>query len=454
MLEEYLSLGGIEIANNARAFGYTRTHLGSVGLIKKDGCAGLHDMVSSWTAPELDPLDDSILVPGFSDASSYTYDNIEEAPWFDPNQPDSSDSSGFLGSYLLSIDGITDSTLTAEVTESIDDGGTVGYPRNASREVRVRTLLVGENMRALEFGLAWMKSALSTDFCGKHGDACGMTDLEFFVDCFRPTASEDLDYPSEVDSVRRYLHDVACTSGVLIQEKQIGFNSVYYIVEFILTAETPFVYGVTRQIPNAGTAVGAVSDIPYNLLIDPSAEVNDGVGQLVSTNFIKNGSAEYGATGWSKTQSGTITAGMVTAGVSNEIAALGPNAYRAVIQPTTSGTGSTATVQIISSGLTLVPGNKMSVSAWVRAAVYSGALDLTDLTLELVWRDGGGAAIGPVVTVGSAAPADFGGVNIGANGLIVPTGAAEAIIRAVVTFDHPASGEARLFVDAAALTAP
>lgn len=159
MWDGYLTIGGNEVGNNARALGYQRTANCPVTWIRDMDCVGL-----------LEALDEQ-----------YTYDRISEAPWYDPDDPDTT--SRFLGLYVVSMEGVSDSTRSAVVTEKITDGAQVSGYRHAAREVRIRALLTARGMDALEGGMTWLRSVLEPDACGVHGGDCGASDMQFFVDC-------------------------------------------------------------------------------------------------------------------------------------------------------------------------------------------------------------------------------------------------------------------------------
>ena len=160
MYEDYLALGGLEIANSARAFGYARTAGCGTGWLKREPCG--------WVDEALGDLE-------------YTYGNISAAPWYDPTQQDLS--TRFLGVYVVDAQGARDSTLTVQQTEGITDGGVIGSRRRGMKSVRVKAVLIGIGSDAIEYGRAWLDSVLSPDACGQHGVACGVADLEFFSAC-------------------------------------------------------------------------------------------------------------------------------------------------------------------------------------------------------------------------------------------------------------------------------
>lgn len=135
---------------------------------------------------------------GLVDASGdapYTMANITEAPWYDvEHEP----THRFFGVHALSIEGLNDSTRTAQISEGITDGGVVGRVRHAVRQVRVRALLSGNGEDALEAGLDWLKAALDPDSCGTHGNSCGAVDSCFYTAC--PPERSTFDTGSWVDT--------------------------------------------------------------------------------------------------------------------------------------------------------------------------------------------------------------------------------------------------------------
>lgn len=163
MWDGYFTLGGNEIGNSARAIGYTRTAPCPIPWIRDRDCGGI------------------AVATGDDD---YFYTNISEAPWYDPDDPDTS--GRFLGLYVVDIAGLSDSTRTATITEKITDGAQVSGYRHTAREVRVRGVLTGAGEDALEYGMTWLRNALSPDACGVHGGDCGASDFQFFVSCPPP----------------------------------------------------------------------------------------------------------------------------------------------------------------------------------------------------------------------------------------------------------------------------
>jgi len=156
LYEGFLSLGGIEIGNADRVQSYARNR-------------GFH-------ALRQDPLHDGLHVA--LEEEPYTSPLLDDAPWVDERDPATHK---FLGILPISIKGVSDSTRTAEVTESIVEGGTVGDGRAATREMRYTGMVVAEDDLGAEAGLSWLRKIAEGDQCGMH-EACGMSDLTFFLD--------------------------------------------------------------------------------------------------------------------------------------------------------------------------------------------------------------------------------------------------------------------------------
>lgn len=173
MLDGFLSVGGREVVNSARSYGYASTS----------------DCPALWLVnPECESLADALAEPG------YSFDNVDQAPWFDPDRPDVS--RRFLGVYGIMLDGSRDSTRTAEMTELAGSGGRIGGRRHASRQVRVQAWLTAAGRDALEYGMGWLAAAVSADSCGLHNSMCGVTDVSFFTDC-PPSYADSFGVPAD-----------------------------------------------------------------------------------------------------------------------------------------------------------------------------------------------------------------------------------------------------------------
>lgn len=182
MFDGFLQVGGVEVINNERVRGYAATI---------DCPFTLRDIPCDTLEPALAAIAEEDGAPA---PMPYTYDNIIGSPWYDATVPDVS--SRFLGVFATRVAGIYSSTRTAQVTEGITDGGTLGMQRRTTREVRVTGFLLAKGRDALEYGSRWLDAALDPDACGRHGEQCGTTDLSYLTAC--PPALEDFQGSSEV----------------------------------------------------------------------------------------------------------------------------------------------------------------------------------------------------------------------------------------------------------------
>lgn len=88
----------------------------------------------------------------------------------------------------------------------------------------------------------------------------------------RPRTDEE--YAAVVDSLRRFVHDIAVTSGPLDVEEFEPSRGFYgKTIEFTITSERAWVYGLTKTLTLAPTLPSVVQDTPYNLIPYPSAEL-------------------------------------------------------------------------------------------------------------------------------------------------------------------------------------
>jgi len=393
-----------------------------------------------------------ILTPAESDEPPYSCGDLSFAPWYDQSNPFSQQFGGF---YLLSVKGITDGTMTAGVTESVGYGGVIGSPHYATRSVRVRTMLIGCGRAATHYGLAWLKAALGESFCSRHGNACGTSDLAFFIDCPPALEPGETDYAAATAPYRRYLHDVACTSSPIIAEEYETVSGAYVVVvEYILTAESPFVWGQTFEAESTGAVLTAYDDIPFNLMRRPSGEEGDGVPAVVATQYAYNGSAEYGGsasalpTGWARTAA-NISAGLTDA-KSSDIAAVGPNSARVRLLATGTVTdGSIRLYYDVPLG-TVPAGSAPSISIWAAALVFAGTPTTDPISAEVEWR-----TASATVSTAPLGQIPVNGGNISAPGLTKPPTATVARIAVTLpNIDAVSGDDIRLYADAFGLTVP
>ncbi|MFC4060260.1 hypothetical protein ACFOWE_18300 [Planomonospora corallina] len=224
MLTDYLELGGVEIANHARL----RAYLGTVGspLASGDICG-----CPTFTA-------------GLVGDAPYTTPEQDQAPWWDPNVPESA---GFAGLLVLDVEGMPDHPVRRTVTGAAAGGAALGPARVQARTITVTGILLGATCCAVEYGQHWLAAAL--DGCA--GGGCSGDALTVFTCC--PDAAMT---PQEFTARhRRTLRRVAlvdgprelaragdgCTSG----ECSTGADII--TVEFVLSAATPWLW--TDPVP-------------------------------------------------------------------------------------------------------------------------------------------------------------------------------------------------------------
>lgn len=178
MFDGWLSFGGAEIVNRSRVQAYIENMLPS--LKTHHVCSG--ECACDTLAALLEDKD-------------YTTPMIDDAPWTDIDRVESFD---FLGVYPLGITGLTDSTVTATVLDSMDDGGWITSRRRRPREIRVSVATFAMSDAAANYGTQWLKSVLD----GACGDGCYARDqLCFLTECVDPAEFQGI--------VRRATHGLS-----------------------------------------------------------------------------------------------------------------------------------------------------------------------------------------------------------------------------------------------------
>lgn len=173
-----------------------------------------------------------------------TYINswVDEPPWGDPDNPDTY---RFWGVYPLNITGISDSTRTAEITENIGAGGTIGDIRDASRAMVFEVALLGQSECAVEAGFNWLKAACSENACSDNG--CGGGELCYFS-C-EPCVTDDcIGEEGALDACiaehSRTLRGVKVVGGpVVTAERTLSDGSVMWTATFTVVAGNPYEFG-------------------------------------------------------------------------------------------------------------------------------------------------------------------------------------------------------------------
>lgn len=436
MFNGYLELGGNEILNSSRAYGYTHTAECPINWLICDPCPGLRDALE-------DP----------------TYDtaNISDAPWYDDQDPTTA---RFLGVHALTIENLSDSTRSATVAEGITDGGVVGIVRHAVRQVRVRAILSAWGEDALEAGLSWLDAALQPEVCSTHGNSCGSADMCFFVACPPERAlfnDDEVAYQERVDELGRKLHGVTCISGPTVEQKIQRGEAFGYIVEFILAAATPFVFSETKEVDLGPTDVTVVQDVPFNLVKAPSAEFTAPAFIDIAKNWSLNPSVETNVTGWDRVADGAIltTAMMSTVSQSTELKASGTYSAKVTFTATTTASAQTGAWFGIQQEVTLPTDPwkdryRYSINMWGSANNQTGSATLGALQVLAFWRAGGSTlrtdSVGIMTASGGAASL---------SSILPPPGATSVIVRVQQYMTAWTTGNVvRLYADALAVTTP
>ena len=139
--EGYLSYDGTEIINVARTEAYAR------------------DL--DWFKPL---YNNSLLPRVLGRSTGYTTPSVDEAPWYDPDVPESN---GFFGAYPIDVAGLENSSRASDPIEFTTEGGLPGRLRHGTRTGVFSVVLIGASEAAVKYGRDWLARALLGSACGK-----------------------------------------------------------------------------------------------------------------------------------------------------------------------------------------------------------------------------------------------------------------------------------------------
>lgn len=221
----YLNFGGVEIVNHTRLDAYLDTVGSPLDSVGTCGCP-------TFTAELAGDL-------------PYTTPEEDQAPWWDPDAPESAE---FAGLRVLSIEGLDDFPMRRTVSGGVAGGGSIGPARALPRTITVTALLLGSTCCGVEYGMQWLGEVLQ----GCTGGECDGDCLTVYSCC---PGEEDLS-PEEFNArYRRTLRRVALVEGPSVVARagtgcaggdcQSGADVV--TVEFVLTAATPWLW--TDPVP-------------------------------------------------------------------------------------------------------------------------------------------------------------------------------------------------------------
>jgi len=239
----YLSLAGVEIANEARTVAYLLNGLadGSQGhFVMGDGspCSVLYRLNSTNCTPTV-----------------FVSPAHDPAPWYDATEPGSAK---FLGLVLLDIEGY-DSTIFRNVVNRYTGlgGGTFGSQQRNPRVWKFHGVMISADDTGTEYGLRWLTQQLQASEC----DTCDTTNLTVRLVCPPGDCSDD--------SLGKWTsYEVALTSGPTEGSLITGQTDGYMggqrdaiLVEFTLTAGNPFLYRDPEPCLTATIGAGVCDDI-------------------------------------------------------------------------------------------------------------------------------------------------------------------------------------------------
>lgn len=239
MYEGWISLGGLEIANNER-------------------------YAANAAALCLPAPHTAVRCPDLARVLADTYDgDVTAAPWYDAAAPESA---AFAGLFVTSVTGLGASTRSREVVPA-PAGPAIARPATAAPRVMLVTAYAAAASHAgLRYGLAWLASALG-DACESGGCDPGAT-LCMLAEA--PVCPAPADADACWETLLRTLHDVATVDGPRITAEYDVAGGAAAQVEFTLTAAVPGIYRAPAAItsglaftPPAPLSACAVTWVPH-----------------------------------------------------------------------------------------------------------------------------------------------------------------------------------------------
>lgn len=237
MLSDYLTIGGIEIVNSARAeaYGALVTECGDTASDCFD-CPSMIDVINSGN-PYLGVAEDP-------------------APWYDPAVPESERLYGITG---FAVTGLAEKVWPTPGTQ--DDAPT-GIRRDFAWEIDV----VVADECALSYAIGWLASALNDPACG--GSGCG-GQVACMLACCPPDSDAD---------VIRNVYGVRTIEGPTVTETNYLGDQIVATVEFTLRTDYPWIYreGIEYTVrPSGGEPVEVDLEAAYAACTDPDPCATD-----------------------------------------------------------------------------------------------------------------------------------------------------------------------------------
>lgn len=228
MMDGYLTLGGVELVNHARLSAYLETVGSGLSSVTPCGC-------DTFTAELVGDL-------------PYTTPEQDEAPWYDPDVPESAD---FAGLMVLSVEGLDDHPVRRSVTNAVTGGASFGRARVMPRTITVTGILLGATCCAVDYGFHWLAEVLTGCSAGQCDGDC--------MTLYNCCPGEDMDPDTFNMRHRRSIRRVALVEGPTVTartgdgcragECQSGADIL--TVEFVLSAGTPWLWADTSPVLEA-----------------------------------------------------------------------------------------------------------------------------------------------------------------------------------------------------------
>lgn len=204
----------------------------------------------------------------------YTSPLNDNAPWVDPNDPNTFD---FFGCYPLDITGLEDSTRSSTPIESTLDGGIAGKLRHTTRAVVFSCVLVGASGAAVDAGMRWLKSALLAGPCtDRTNPVCVGATM-----CYLSSEPHYLSGQASAcqEELLRNLFRVVVNSGPQVTDrKQLTNGAEAWTVSFTAVAGVPWEfsseYPIAIGFGDPLVANPMVVDAAYDLAGHTFAEVS------------------------------------------------------------------------------------------------------------------------------------------------------------------------------------
>jgi hypothetical protein len=178
----------------------------------------------------------------------YTTPLLDNAPWTDPDVPESYD---FFGLYPLGVTGIEDSSRGSTVVEYTTEGGSPGSVRHGTKSIVFNALLLGASEKAVAYGRTWLNRVLLGDRCNNplldhdHG-----TTLEFVSSDPRMSGDPNESPEGTLAPLMRAIRRVSINQGPTVMSQRVveSCGGAVWNVQFTAVAGTPWLFGPERPL--------------------------------------------------------------------------------------------------------------------------------------------------------------------------------------------------------------